>query len=150
MGPSYDTELAAYQLLRPLQGRYSRYILRIFDSVRFCITPEPAPLHPVTDIVKGLALDYIPGVSMDKLQPGIDVSEQEVARISSNVMARLRAIGECTMTSTPGTVFCPKGIGLPSLSTPERPTSGSLELAMKIGERRSGYALHEEASGEPC
>ncbi len=139
---SYDTEFAAYQLLRPLQGRY---ILRLFDSVRFfCITLEPTPLRLITDVVKGLALESIPGVSMEKLQPGINVSEQEVARISSSIITGLHAIGARTTTSTPGTVFCAKGIGFPSLSTSERPTSRSLELAMKIGERRSGYALHEE------
>ncbi len=61
---SYDTELAAYQLLHWLQGRYIPCLLGV---VRLCITPELTPLHPITDVVKGLALEYISGVSMDKL-----------------------------------------------------------------------------------
>ncbi len=47
---SYDT----YRLLRRLQGQY---IPRLFDVVRLCITPEPTPLHPITDIAQGLALE---------------------------------------------------------------------------------------------
>ncbi len=146
---SYDTELAAYQLLHRLQ---CRYILCLLGVVRLCITPELTLLHPITDIVHGLVLECIPGVCMEKLKLSIDISEQEVARISSasDVMAGLCALGACcTTTSTPGTSFCGKGIGFPSLLTSERPTSGSLELAMKIGEQRSGYALHD-ASGGSC
>ncbi|PBK88579.1 hypothetical protein ARMGADRAFT_362315 [Armillaria gallica] len=86
---SCDTELAAYRLLHRLQGQY---IPRLVGVVRLCITPEPTPLHPITDVVQGLILEYIPGASMGKLQPGIDVSEQEAERISSDVMAGLRAI----------------------------------------------------------
>ncbi|KAG7441358.1 uncharacterized protein BT62DRAFT_937118 [Guyanagaster necrorhizus] len=86
---SYKKELAAYQLLHRLQGRY---IPRLFGVVRLRITPESTPLHPITDVVLGLVFEYIPGVSMDKLRPGVDVSEQEAERISSAVMEGLRAI----------------------------------------------------------
>ncbi len=55
---SYDAELAAYRLLHRLQGRH---IFCLFSIVRLCITPEPASLHPVTDDVQGLVLEYIPG-----------------------------------------------------------------------------------------
>ncbi|KAK0421903.1 hypothetical protein EV421DRAFT_2042953 [Armillaria borealis] len=39
-----------------------------------------------------LIFEYIPGVSMAKLKPGVDVSKQEAERISSQVMEALRAI----------------------------------------------------------
>ncbi len=70
---SHDTELSAYQLLLRLQGQY---IPRLYGVVRLHTTSESTPLHPITDIVEGLALEYIPGVSMEKLKPGIDVSEE--------------------------------------------------------------------------
>ncbi len=57
--------------LHRLQGRYIPCLLGV---VRLCITPELTPLHPITDVVKVLALEYISGVSMEKLQPGINVS----------------------------------------------------------------------------
>ncbi len=86
---NYNTELAAYRLLHRLQGRY---IPRLFGVVRHCITPESTPLHPITDVVQGLVFEYIPGVSMAKLKPGVDVPEQEAERISSEVMEAFRAI----------------------------------------------------------
>ncbi len=86
---NYETELTAYRLLHRLQGRY---IPRLFGVVRLNITSESTPLHPIIDTVQGLVLEYIPGVCMDKLRPGIDVSEQEAERISSEVMEGLRAI----------------------------------------------------------
>ncbi|KAK0443592.1 hypothetical protein EV421DRAFT_1903608 [Armillaria borealis] len=61
-------------------------------SIDFCIDCKSTPLHPITDVVEGLALEYIPGVSMENLKPGIDVSEQEAERISSEVLEGLRAI----------------------------------------------------------
>ncbi len=54
----YDTELTAYRLLR------------LFGVVRVCINSESTPLHPITDVVEGLALEYIPGVSMENLNRG--------------------------------------------------------------------------------
>ncbi|KAK0235504.1 hypothetical protein EDD85DRAFT_725221, partial [Armillaria nabsnona] len=86
---SHNTELAAYRLLHRLQGRY---IPRLFGVVRLCLTPDSTILHPITDVVQGLIFEYIPGVSMSKLKPGVDVSEQEAERISSQVMEALRAI----------------------------------------------------------
>ncbi|PBK81711.1 hypothetical protein ARMGADRAFT_1039089 [Armillaria gallica] len=85
----YGTELTAYRLLHRLQGRY---MPRLFGVVRVRINSESAPLHPITDVVEGLALEYIPGVSMENLKPGVDVSEQEAERISSEVLEGLRAI----------------------------------------------------------
>ncbi|SJL12475.1 uncharacterized protein ARMOST_15902 [Armillaria ostoyae] len=84
-----NTELTAYRLFHRLQGRY---IPRLFGVVRLRITPESTTLHAITDIVQGLVFESIPGVSMMKLKPGVDVSQQEAERISSQVMEALRAI----------------------------------------------------------
>ncbi|PBK81787.1 hypothetical protein ARMGADRAFT_1068481 [Armillaria gallica] len=85
---SHDTELSAYRLLHRLQGRY---IPRLYGVARLCITSESIPFHPITDFVEGLVLKYIPGINMNKLNPGIDVSE-EAEKISSAVLEGLRAI----------------------------------------------------------
>ncbi|PBK79230.1 hypothetical protein ARMGADRAFT_175317 [Armillaria gallica] len=83
------TELTANRLLHRLQGRY---IPRLFSIVRLRLTPESTTLHLITDVVQGLVLEYIPGVSMAKLKPGVDVSDREAERISSQVMEALRPI----------------------------------------------------------
>ncbi len=67
---------------------------------------------------------------MDKLKPGFDISEQEAERISSDTMAGLRAI----KAENYWDVVLWEGTDLSPPSTLERPTSGSLELAMKIRE----------------
>ncbi|KAK0458186.1 uncharacterized protein EV420DRAFT_1643064 [Desarmillaria tabescens] len=82
------TELAAYQLLYRVQGRY---IPRLWGTVRLRITSESTPLHPITDFVQGFALEYIPGICMEKLIPGVDISRQEAERISNQVLEGLRA-----------------------------------------------------------
>ncbi len=69
-GPMIQNSLRI-NFLHRLQGRYIPCLLGV---VRLCITPELTPLHPITDVVKRLALEYISGVSMEKLQPGINVS----------------------------------------------------------------------------
>ncbi|PBK88584.1 hypothetical protein ARMGADRAFT_1168012 [Armillaria gallica] len=86
---NHNTELAAYLLLHRLQGRY---IPRLFGVVRLRISPESTTLHPITDIVQGRLSEYIPGVSMTKLESGVDVSMRETEGISSQVMEALRAI----------------------------------------------------------
>ncbi|PBK71133.1 hypothetical protein ARMSODRAFT_1017059 [Armillaria solidipes] len=70
MASNHNTELAAYRLLRRLQGRY---IPRLFGVVRLRITPESTTLHPITDVVQGLIFD-------------------KKQRISSQVMEAFRAI----------------------------------------------------------
>ncbi len=52
----------------------------------------PSLLLYVPSPTSGLIFEYIPGVSMSKPKPGVDVSEQEAERISSQVMEALRAI----------------------------------------------------------
>ncbi|KAK0217195.1 hypothetical protein IW262DRAFT_176154 [Armillaria fumosa] len=141
-GRAYDTELAAYQLLHRLQCQYIR---RHFGIVHFCITSESAPLHPITDVVQGLVLEYIHGVSMDTLQPGVDVSEQEAERISNDVMGWLHAIkAENFLLHNDIHTW---NVVLPSSSPLERPTSDSLVLATKTGEGSSMAARIRSTCG---
>ncbi|SJL12534.1 uncharacterized protein ARMOST_15962 [Armillaria ostoyae] len=53
---------------------------------------DSTPLRPITDVPQGLALKYIPGVSMEKPKPDIDVSDQGAKKISNDMMAGLRAV----------------------------------------------------------
>ncbi len=68
------------------------YIPRHFGVVRLGITPESTPLHPITDFVQGLALEYVPGICIENLKPRVDISQNEAERISSQVLEGLRAI----------------------------------------------------------
>ncbi len=86
---NHNTGLAAYPLLLRLQGRY---IPRLFDVTRLRITPESTTLPRMTDVLQGLVFEYIPGISMAKLEPDVDVSEQGAEWISSQVMEALCAI----------------------------------------------------------
>ncbi|PBK81782.1 hypothetical protein ARMGADRAFT_1091010 [Armillaria gallica] len=76
----------------PLGVTSCRYIPRLLSVIRLRITPESTTLPLMTDVVQGLVFEYIPGISMAKLEPDVDVSEQGAERISSQVMEALRAI----------------------------------------------------------
>ncbi len=58
------------------------------------MTSESTTLHLITNtnIIQGLVFEYIPGVNMAKLTPGVDVSEQEAEGISGQATEALRAI----------------------------------------------------------
>ncbi|KAK0224974.1 hypothetical protein EDD85DRAFT_216704 [Armillaria nabsnona] len=64
--------------------------LYVTQSSFVFVLPEFNPLHPITDVIQGLIPEYIPGVSMEKLKPGVDLSEQEAER--SQVKEAFRAI----------------------------------------------------------
>ncbi len=66
---SYDTELAAYQLLHRLQGQYIPCLLGV---VHLGITPEFTPSSHHRHCPR-TSFECILGVSMEKLKPGIDV-----------------------------------------------------------------------------
>ncbi len=149
---SHNTELSAYRLLYQLQGRY---IPRLLGVVRLRITPESTPLHPITDVVQGLVLEYVPGISMDKLKPGIGVSEQEAEKISSAVLEGFRAI-EAEKRLLHNDVHTRNIVlreGDQSLviidfgeASIQNPDYSDKEWGARR-PRRSGYTLHEEASG---
>ncbi|PBK81788.1 hypothetical protein ARMGADRAFT_1091014 [Armillaria gallica] len=67
----HNREHSAYRLLHHLQGN--------------CI-PR---LH---DVVQGLAFEYVHGVNMEDLKPGVDISQQEAEATSSRVMDVFRTI----------------------------------------------------------
>ncbi len=106
-------------------------IPRLFGVVRLRIHPESTTLHPITGVIQGRVFDYIPGVNMAKLKPGVDLSEQEAKSWRRSVVSRLRT-ASCTMTFTSGMSFCGMGAVLQSSSTLD-PTSGSLTSATKSG-----------------
>ncbi len=85
----HNTEHSAYRLLHRLQGNC---IPRLHGVVRLSITSDPEPLHPIIDIVQGLAFEYIHGMNMEDLKPGVDISQQEAEAISSRVMDVFRTI----------------------------------------------------------
>ncbi len=85
----HNTEHSAYRLLHRLQGDC---IPRLHGVVRLSITSDPEPLHPIIDIVQGLAFEYIHGMNMEDLKPGVDISQQEAEAISSRVMDVFRTI----------------------------------------------------------
>ncbi|KAK0235528.1 hypothetical protein EDD85DRAFT_955087 [Armillaria nabsnona] len=53
---------------------------------------HPRVYYPTTDVAQELVFEYIPGISMAKLKPDVNVSEQGAERISSQVMEALCAI----------------------------------------------------------
>ncbi len=121
---SYHTELAAYLLLRRLQGQYIPCLL----GVR--ITSDSAPLHPITNVDKG-SYSNISQYHHGELQPGINVSEQEAERISSDVMTGLWTIeAEDLLHNSIDT----RNAVLRGRDRSRR-LRRHLELAMKIGER---------------
>ncbi|KAK0227475.1 hypothetical protein EDD85DRAFT_958095 [Armillaria nabsnona] len=71
---SYDTELVAYRLLHQLQGQC---IPCLFGVVRPRITPESTPLHPITDVIQGLVLEYVPGKPRGDVMTGLRAIEAE-------------------------------------------------------------------------
>ncbi|KAK0235496.1 hypothetical protein EDD85DRAFT_77591 [Armillaria nabsnona] len=72
------TEVDTYRLLRRLQGRL---IPRFYGLVHLPISSSE-PLHPVTDYVPGTVIEYIQGVSMGSLQPGVDIPRPEAEAIA--------------------------------------------------------------------
>ncbi|KAG7441357.1 uncharacterized protein BT62DRAFT_1011604 [Guyanagaster necrorhizus] len=108
-------------------------------SLQFKLSNNSAP-HPITDIAQGLVLEYIPGVSMDKLRPGDGT--QSVQYFVGDplrfllgtlcVPSRRRTAWFITIP-TRGMSFCERGACLPSLSILDWHTSGNLGLVMNGG-----------------
>ncbi len=85
---NHNTKFAAYRLTDCKAVIFPP----LFGVICHHITPESTTLHPITDIVQGLVFEYISGISIAKLNPGVDVSEQEAERISSHITEALHAI----------------------------------------------------------
>ncbi|KAK0443636.1 hypothetical protein EV421DRAFT_1903646 [Armillaria borealis] len=54
-------------------------------SCSFPISSSPS-LHPITDYVPGIVIEYIQGVSMGSLQPGVDIPRPVAEAIADGVM----------------------------------------------------------------
>ncbi|KAK0217177.1 hypothetical protein IW262DRAFT_1299131 [Armillaria fumosa] len=140
---SHDTELSAYRLLHRLQGRY---IPRLYGVIRLRITSESIPLRPITGFVERLVLEYIPqaGISMNKLKPSIDVSEEEVEKISNAVLEGFCAIEaeNCLLRSDIHTtnIVLREGSGSPVIIDFGLANIQNLHIVM-----RNGGALSAEA-----
>ncbi len=91
----HNTGFVSYQHLHCLQGCHIVLVWFIFPShLILCLsTPE-------LTILKGLALDYIPSVSMDGLKP-VDISRWEAENIPCWVLDTFRII----QTVKPGDPF---------------------------------------------
>ncbi|PBK81755.1 hypothetical protein ARMGADRAFT_773917 [Armillaria gallica] len=131
--------IQSYRLLHRLQGRYISYL---YSVVRLRITPtESTPLLPIADVVKGLALEYIPGVSMDSLKR-VSKSQRRrfLAQCWKNFVPSRQRNACCTMSFTPGISFFGKGISPLSSLTLERRTFGILSIATRGGSASSTEA----------
>ncbi len=91
----HQNEVDAFCLLRRLQGHL---IPRYYGLVHLPISPSE-PLHPITDYIPGFVIEYIEGVSMGSLQPGVDIPRSEVEAIADRVMDAFRTIKaeQCVM-----------------------------------------------------
>ncbi|KAG7441345.1 uncharacterized protein BT62DRAFT_484412 [Guyanagaster necrorhizus] len=84
----HQIEVDAYRLLRRLQGRL---IPRFYSLVHLPISSSQ-PLHPITDYVSGTVIEYIQGVSMGSLKPGVDIPRPEAEALADRVMDAVRTI----------------------------------------------------------
>ncbi|KAK0431074.1 hypothetical protein EV421DRAFT_1912246 [Armillaria borealis] len=84
----HQTEVEAYCLLRRLQGRL---IPCFYGLVHLSISSSP-PLHPITDYVPSIVIEYIQGVNMGSLRPGVDIPRPEAEVIAERVMDAFRTI----------------------------------------------------------
>ncbi|PBK71122.1 hypothetical protein ARMSODRAFT_1083372 [Armillaria solidipes] len=91
----HQNEVDVFRLLRRIQGHL---IPRYYGLVHLPISPSE-PLHPITDYVPGFVIEYIQGVSMGSLQPGVDIPRPEVEAIADRVMDAFRTIKaeQCVM-----------------------------------------------------
>ncbi|PBK71141.1 hypothetical protein ARMSODRAFT_1002989 [Armillaria solidipes] len=84
----HQTEVDAYRLLCRLQGHL---IPHFYGLVHLPISFSPS-LHPITDYVPGIVIEYIQGVSMGSLQPGVDIPRPVAEAIADRVMDAFRTI----------------------------------------------------------
>ncbi|KAG7441349.1 uncharacterized protein BT62DRAFT_937110 [Guyanagaster necrorhizus] len=78
----------AYRLLRRLQGRL---ILRFYGLVHLPISSSQ-PLHPISNYIPCLIIEYIQGVRMGSLKPGVDIPRPEAEALADLVMDTFRTM----------------------------------------------------------
>ncbi|KAK0235313.1 hypothetical protein EDD85DRAFT_910022 [Armillaria nabsnona] len=87
---AWRTEVRAYHLLQSLQGAV---IPRFYGTVQLPIRGPPA-LHPATDYVPGMLLEYVDAPSLEDVEVGVNVTAAEAEHISQNVLAAYRRIAD--------------------------------------------------------
>lgn len=81
------TEVDVYRLLRRLQGRL---IPRVYGLVHFPMSSSQ-PLHPFTEYIPGIVIEYVQGVNMGSLRPGVDISRPEAEAIADRGIEPIRS-----------------------------------------------------------
>ena len=84
---SLAREVAAYQLLRDLQGIG---IPRLYGTCIYNCDVDDLGLDPLISNVPGILLEHIEGTPMDKLTLGTDISADDAERISQGILAVYR------------------------------------------------------------
>lgn len=109
---------------------------RLYGVVHLSIASDSSPLHPATDYVQVISLEYISEVSMDGLKPGVDIPRREAEDVSCRVLDAFRVIQveNCVlMTSITETLSCGTGIGHLSSLTLDLLSSGNPNGASRNG-----------------
>ncbi|KAK0458197.1 uncharacterized protein EV420DRAFT_384601 [Desarmillaria tabescens] len=84
----HQTEVEAYRLLRRLQGS----LIPCFYGLVHLPIASSQPLHPITDYIPGIVIEYIRGIGMGSLRPGVDIPRPEAEAIAGRVMDAFRTI----------------------------------------------------------
>ncbi|KAK0458193.1 uncharacterized protein EV420DRAFT_384594 [Desarmillaria tabescens] len=85
---NHQNELEAYRLLHRLQDTL---IPRFYGLFHLPLSSSE-PLHPITDYIPGIVIEYIQGVSMGSLRPGVDIPRPEAEAIADRVMGAFRTL----------------------------------------------------------
>ncbi|KAF8181135.1 hypothetical protein K438DRAFT_1938051 [Mycena galopus ATCC 62051] len=86
---AYLRETLAYRHLRSLQACI---IPRLYGTVRLPISEGAPFLHPIVDLVHGLAIEHIASPTMADVAVGVDVTSQRAEEISTRILDRVAAI----------------------------------------------------------
>ncbi|PBK81779.1 hypothetical protein ARMGADRAFT_1039141 [Armillaria gallica] len=86
-----DGELPWTPALEECLRAAGHLIPHYYGLVHFPISPSE-PLHLITDYVPGIVVEYIQGVSMGSLQPGVNIPRPEAESIADRVMDAFRTI----------------------------------------------------------
>lgn len=86
-----DLEVAVYRRLQPVQGNG---IPRLYGTCQYIADDGTTNMDPFISSIPGLLMEYVEGTSMNKLVPGVDISEDDAERASQGILATLRRIRE--------------------------------------------------------
>lgn len=92
MFKTVNKEIAAYRALRALQGSD---IPLMYGACQFTAYHAGPSSDPVVTSVPGICIQYIDGVSMDRLNLGVDLSQEDAERVAQGVLRIARNIRQC-------------------------------------------------------